>query len=144
MFFYRLRNTLNRMFYGRNGIDKLNTFLLVLYCILAVFNMFVLKINGRTLLYIIIQLILVLLCILILFRAFSRKISARRRENYKYLSIKTNFFSYFSLCREKFRNRKTHVYKKCPHCRANIKLPRKKGSHTVCCPKCRIDFKVKI
>jgi len=32
----------------------------------------------------------------------------------------------------------------CPNCRATIKLPRKKGKHTCTCPKCRVDFKVKV
>lgn len=144
MFFYKLRNMLNRMFYGRQGIDKLNYFLLIVYCVLALFNMFVLKINGRIMLYKIIQLILILLFVLIVFRAFSRNLTARRKENAKFLALVPTASAYFRLQKEKFRNRKTHVYKKCPHCCANIKLPRKKGNHTVCCPKCHRDFGVKI
>ena len=37
-----------------------------------------------------------------------------------------------------------HVYKKCPHCRAQLRLPRKKGEHDVCCPRCKVTFSVKI
>ena len=35
-----------------------------------------------------------------------------------------------------------HVYKKCPNCRAVLRLPRRKGRHTTICPKCKKEFRV--
>lgn len=144
MFFYKLRQALSRMFYGRQGIDNLNIMLLCVYVFLAILNMFVLRINGVVAAYRIIQLILITLFLVIVFRAFSRNIYKRQAENNKYLSIKNRFIAFFKLQGEKRRNRKTNVYKRCPNCKAVIKLPRKKGKHTVCCPRCKNDFKVKI
>jgi hypothetical protein len=31
----------------------------------------------------------------------------------------------------------------CPHCKANLRLPRKKGKHSVVCPRCKERFEVK-
>ncbi len=39
---------------------------------------------------------------------------------------------------------KDHVYRICPACRANIRLPKKKGAHSVRCPRCSTLFDVKI
>lgn len=39
---------------------------------------------------------------------------------------------------------KDHVYRICPACRANIRLPKKKGAHSVRCPRCGTLFDVKI
>lgn len=39
---------------------------------------------------------------------------------------------------------KDHVYRTCPLCLANIRLPKKKGTHNVRCPKCSNLFEVKI
>lgn len=39
---------------------------------------------------------------------------------------------------------KDHVYRICPSCKANIRLPKKKGTHTVRCPRCGVLFEVKI
>ncbi|MGM9637743.1 MAG: hypothetical protein ACI3YK_07145 [Eubacteriales bacterium] len=39
---------------------------------------------------------------------------------------------------------KDHVYRTCPMCLANIRLPKKKGEHQVRCPKCGNLFEIKI
>ena len=51
---------------------------------------------------------------------------------------------FFNLQKREFADRKTHRYRTCPHCKATVRLRYKKGNHTVCCPKCRKDFNVKI
>ena len=65
-------------------------------------------------------------------------------ENAKYLGARNKFLSFFKRKKAQFRDRKTHVYKKCPHCKATLRLPKKKGRHTVSCPKCRKRFETKI
>ena len=70
------------------------------------------------------------------FRMFSRNIPARRRENEK-------FCGFFKLRKNKFRDRKTHVYRKCPKCKAMLRLPKSKGKHYVVCPRCKNRFEVK-
>ncbi|MFR2916862.1 MAG: hypothetical protein ACLTKQ_08005 [Acutalibacteraceae bacterium] len=46
--------------------------------------------------------------------------------------------------RDKWAFRKTHVFKKCPGCKAVLRLPRKKGKHTVNCPHCHKNFTVHV
>ncbi|MBE6592034.1 MAG: hypothetical protein E7646_08345 [Ruminococcaceae bacterium] len=72
----------------------------------------------------------------IIFRAMSRNIAGRRRENEK-------FSGFFRLMKNKRRDRKTHVYRKCKQCHAVLRLPKAKGKHTVVCPKCRNRFEVR-
>ncbi len=69
-------------------------------------------------------------------RMFSRNIPARRRENER-------FCGFFKLKRNKHRDRKTHVYRKCPNCHAMLRLPKAKGKHFVVCPACRHRFETK-
>lgn len=44
----------------------------------------------------------------------------------------------------KLKTDKDHCFRICPGCRANIRLPKKKGKHTVVCPACKCRFEVKI
>ncbi|MBR5515382.1 MAG: hypothetical protein IKU52_04190 [Clostridia bacterium] len=50
---------------------------------------------------------------------------------------------FLKLSKNKFRDRKTHVYRQCPCCKANLRLPKAKGIHTVKCPRCFARFEVK-
>ena len=74
-----------------------------------------------------------------LFRIFSRNIAARRREN----EIIKKIGEFYKLCKNKWRDRKTHVYRKCHACGAVLRLPKAKGSHFVVCPRCKNRFEVK-
>ena len=44
----------------------------------------------------------------------------------------------------KLKTDKEHCFRICPECRANIRLPKKKGKHTVVCPRCKCRIEVKI
>lgn len=46
--------------------------------------------------------------------------------------------------KQKLPRDKDHVYRTCPECKANIRLPKKKGAHSVRCPRCSTLFDVKI
>ena len=123
--------------YGRYGSDKLNKVLLAIYAAeVVVFTVLSLFVNPTplwmSLAYFALSMILIFV---IFFRMFSRNIQKRRRENDK-------FCGFFKLRRNKFRDRKTHVYKKCPHCKAVLRLPKAKGKHTVICPRCKNRFTV--
>ena len=50
----------------------------------------------------------------------------------------------YTVLRDKWTFRKTHVFKKCPGCKAVLRLPRKKGKHTVNCPHCHKNFTVHV
>ena len=128
--------------YGRNGSDTLGKFLLWCYIavilIYSVVSLFIpstaTKLSGiLTLCYVILTCTLV---VLIFHRLLSRKVLKRRQENQR-------FCDFFKLLRNRFRDRKTHVYRKCPTCRAVLRLPKAKGKHAVICPRCRERFQVK-
>lgn len=132
----KFKNKLITFFYGRYGNDTLNKVLtytyvswLLTFTIIDIFiNSIVFTIIG--------WLATVALFSWVMFRMLSRNIYARRRENEK-------FCGFFKLQRNKFRDRKTHVYRKCPSCKAVLRLPKAKGKHTVVCPRCKNRFEVK-
>ena len=125
-----------RFMYGRNGNDKLNQFLFWVYFVLLLANLFL-----KSVILWVVELILVALY---MFRFLSRNIYRRQTENRKFLKIWNKFTGFFKLQKNKFRDRKTHVYRKCEHCKAVLRLPKKKGKHTVRCPQCNKTFSVKI
>lgn len=128
--------------YGRYGIDTLGKVLLGVYIavvlVYGVGSLFIPSDAVRlgTVLHLCYLLLTSLLVVWIFFRMFSRNIAKRRRENEK-------FCGFFKLWRNRIRDRKTHVYRKCPKCGAVLRLPRAKGKHNVVCPRCRERFGVK-
>ena len=128
-------NKLTKFMYGRYGIDELYYFLLIICLIIIILNIFI-KSSILTLIEFIIL-------ILATFRYLSKNISKRKKENKKYLYIKDKILNYFNYQRRKYNDRNTHMYKKCPKCKQKIRLPLKKGKHTVKCPNCSHKFEVK-
>ena len=128
--------------YGRYGTDTLNKVYLWVYVVLVlVYAVVSLLLSGasdlvNTIVWLSYTVLSSALIVLIFFRMFSRNVVKRRRENKR-------FCGFFKLIRNRFRDRKTHVYRKCPSCRAVLRLPRAKGKHTVVCPRCRTRFQVK-
>lgn len=119
---------------GRNGFDAITYALGIVYIILAVINLFV----SSSIIYATILLI----CIYIIVRVFSRNLSKRRSENQKFLSLLKKIKSWFKVFGLRFKERKTHIYKKCPHCKNTLRLPKiqDKQTHTVNCPCCNQKF----
>ena len=133
----KFKNKLADFFYGRYGNDTLNKTLTAIYLVwLIAFT--IIDIFVQSIAFSIIGWIVTLtLFILIISGTMSRKIYARRKENEK-------FCNFFKLRKNKFRDRKTHVYHKCKSCKSVLRLPKVKGKHTVVCPKCKNRFDVKV
>lgn len=74
----------------------------------------------------------------------SKKLYKRQRENDIYtnllLKIKQPIKRFFN----RIKDRKTHVYRKCQNCKKVLRLRKVKGEHTVKCPICNHNFKVKV
>ena len=121
---------------GRYGVDRLYYFLLAICSILIVINLFA---NSF-----IISLIETALFIYAIFRVMSKNVYKRQLENEKFMKLLEKPKSFINLQKCKKRDKKTHVYKKCPSCKNNLRLPREKGEHTVVCPCCKNRFDVKI
>ena len=118
----------------RYGIDELYKFLLLICFVLLVINTFI---SNN-----IIRLFEVLLIVIIFYRYMSKNIKLRKKENDKYLEIKDKIIKLFDYNKKKYKDRNTHMYKKCPNCKQKIRLPLKKGKHTVKCPNCGNRFDV--
>lgn len=132
----KFKHKLAGFFYGRYGNDTLNKVLTAIYLIwLITFTIVDIFVNS-IIFSIVGWCITLYFFIWVMFRTMSRNIYARRRENEK-------FCGFFKLKRNKFRDRKTHVYRKCKSCKVVLRLPKAKGKHFVVCPKCKNRFEVK-
>ena len=128
-------NKLTKFMYGRYGVDDLYYFLLIICLIIIILNIFI-----HSSILTIIELIIFSVAI---YRYLSKNKYKRNKENKKYLYIKDKILNYFNYQRRKYNDRNTHMYKKCPKCKQKIRLPLKKGKHTVKCPNCSHKFEVK-
>lgn len=138
-----LRNKLARWMSGRNGADALNRFLWWVWLV----TFFVQIIAGSfdwQILYAVLSLLNTFVLVFYVFRLFSRNLYARRRENEWFLRIKRKIKGFFTLQKSRYRDRKTHVYRTCPQCKNTLRLPKKKGDHTVNCPVCHNRFSLHI
>ena len=135
-FFQKIINGYRRMMYGRNGHDRLCSLLKWVYLAL-----WIVSIVTSAFDLVAVSLAVWGLQVAVLgywvFRVFSRNIVKRRHEV-------DRFYGFFRSKRNRFRDRRTHVYRRCPHCKAVLRLPKRKGKHTVCCPACKERFSVKI
>ncbi len=115
--------------YGRYGNDALTNFLLIFALILMVISW----IPRLWWVY------LLALAVMIwsLYRTFSRRFDKRRRELELYLKIKKPIVNFFKLQRNKWRDRKTHLYFRCKKCKAVLRVPKGKGSIVVICTRCK-------
>lgn len=124
---------------GRNGVDELYGFSVLLSLVFIFAGLFLDGIAG-----LIVSAIYLTLMIWSLWRVFSKNLYKRRKENADFLRLIKRFTAFFRLQRDRIRDRKTHVYRKCKNCKAVLRLPKKPGEHSVCCPQCSHRFKVYI
>lgn len=127
-----IKNIWKKFMYGRNGLDAVSYGLGVIYILIAVINLFA---NS----YIIYAL---LLCIAaaILFRALSKNVLKRRKENEIFLRFLKKMSGHLKILILRIKEIKTHRYKKCPHCKNMLRLPKRTGKNTVLCPRCNNRF----
>lgn len=125
---------------GRYGADELYFFIISLGFILMIINIFV---THNIASYVMTAVEFALLAFAT-FRVFSKSIYKRQQENQKFLKLIDRPKKHINLQKCRIRDRKTHVYKKCPSCKNNLRLPKEKGKHTVVCPCCKNRFDVKI
>lgn len=130
--FGRLRNFMQ----GRYGSDQLNMALVMAVLLLSLINVF-----AHSLVIFILEMLIMAFAV---YRMLSRRIQTRLRENKAFLSGWGKVKQFFTRLKTRRKDRKTHVYMKCPACKAQLRLKRVKGEHGVKCPKCGADFRVKI
>lgn len=126
-----MQEKIQRFFYGRYGLDRLNQFILVLALIIEVINLFFRSfvLNG----------IFYVLILIYMFRILSKNIVARSIENDKYLRYKKFVIRRGKTFQSNIKDRE-HKVVLCPKCAQMVRLPRKRGKLEVTCPNCHVKF----
>lgn len=132
----QLKNRLIAFMYGRYGIDDLYYGLLIggaAACIL-----------GAVTDSVLLRLLYIACFVWMLYRFFSRNLTARRLENEAYKKLRNAAKAFLKLQWLRIKECRTHVYRRCPICRSQLRLPRRKGVHNAVCPRCQHHFPVTI
>jgi len=146
--------------YGRYGNDTLNRFLSFFYILLVVlgfFLRFLVFLTKSVVLYKIRYALYILSLIIFavtIFRSLSKNISRRAKENEVFMRWWGNWQPYVHKQAEKTKPKarmfvrkmqdRDHIYKKCPDCKAVLRLAKKKGKHKTRCPACGKLFEVRV
>ena len=133
------RQRIAQFFYGRYGIDSLYYGLLVTILILWILRIIFIDSKAAGVLVYILETVLLFW---MLYRCMSRNTAARQRENQAFTSFFKKNKNFLILQKNKIRDFKTYRYKTCPHCKATLRLPKRKGTHSVICPRCARRFDV--
>ena len=139
-FLNKISMKIQKFMYVRNGLDYLNQVLTILYTIALILCIFM---PNTTSAYICIAFAAVF-AVLFIFRTFSKNLPKRRAENEKMYRIRDKIKKEYRLIKNKWRDRKTHKYKKCPKCKAVLRMKKTKGTHKCNCPHCGTEITVKI
>lgn len=142
--------------YGLRGLsDTVQILLVAAYFLLAVVNVFA---RSR-----IIGFLEMLILLYTLFRVLSKNTLARENENRAVTAWGCKLRDAFQqgqmhtqqhkqaraekkaarAVQKERRKDKEHIYRECPECGATLRLPRKKGKHSVLCPRCGTKFGIK-
>ncbi len=123
-------NKVQRFMMYRYGVDELYRFLLILYLIVIIIDLFV---NSPLL-----TVIELLIVFIMFYRVFSKNIKQRRKENKLFLKMKNKVKKPFEVI-QKNREDKYHIYKRCPKCKTILRLPlpAKRGIKHAKCPHCK-------
>lgn len=131
-----LKSKLTRFMIGRYGTDQLHYALFVICFVMLIANSFI---HSN-----IISFLTAAVLVWMIFRSLSRNISKRRQENDKFMKLWHPVEAKASLTLRRMKEIKTHRYRQCPHCKKVLRLPRRKGKHTVKCPCCQHEFELRI
>ena len=133
--FSNLQNSLINIMIGRNGPDALARTALWVGIILTLFETF----TGFDIFS-----ILGLICLAYaMFRCFSRNISKRAHENARFVTLTAKPRAAWNRFKDRWDQRKTTRFLKCPQCGQSLSVPKGKGALRVTCPKCRNRFDAK-
>lgn len=120
---------------GRNGVDALNRFLLVILGILLAVQTFLRGTAAGVM-----GVVTLALLFYLYFRMFSRNIYKRQTENGAYLRMRYRVTSAWSGRKDRWSQRKEYRFFKCPSCRTRLRVPRGKGKINIVCRKCGTSF----
>lgn len=137
-----MKEWLRKRMEGRYGADELNRFLTICGWVLLLVG-FVLSAVNNSVVAIVGSVLVALswaFLILSIFRTLSRRTRERAAENYKYFVCKNKVLSWFRRLKQRWQDRKTYRYFRCPQCHATVRVPKGKGKIRITCPKCKDQF----
>lgn len=146
------RDRFFRLMEGRYGLralsDSMQILLVAVYFLLVIINLFA---RSR-----IVGLFEMLILLYTLFRMFSKNIPAREnearivtvwsykiRDTFRFQQANAQARKEKRELQKERKKDKEHIYRECPECGATLRLPRKKGKHSVLCPRCGNKFGIK-
>ena len=135
--FQRFRNTVARFMMGRYGNDSFNRFLFWLYFVIWIISNFF----RRALWGFIFALLLWAVLGVLLFRTLSRNIPRRQAEERWFLGWWNPTKRWCAHQFTRLRDIRRFRYRRCPACRAMLRLPVKRGRRTVPCHRCHGQFR---
>lgn len=125
-------NWLQKMMYGRYGMDQLGLFSV---CFLLIFNMISTLFRWKFF-----ASLTTILMLLVIFRMFSKNIARRRQENQVFLNMSAPIRQWFVSKMGRMQDSKTHKHFRCPHCGQKIRVPKGRGKIQITCPNCKESF----
>lgn len=133
-------NWLRNFMIGRYGTDQLSFFVIIVNMVMTL----IASLFGGN---IVVLLLSYALWVWIIFRTLSRNIAARQKENEIFLvgwdwvkDHTVGIRGWFTTEGNRFRDRDTHKYFRCPKCHQMVRVPKNKGKVRIICPKCKEEF----
>ncbi len=150
----KFRDKLIRFMQGRNGTDDFARFCsgfgFGLLLIALVFTIISSALAAHAVASVVFRVLYwvfylggLVLCVYSIFRAFSRNVGKRQAENTRYLYQANKVRRKWEGLKERWRNRNTYKYFRCPKCKQQLRAPRNKGKIRVTCHKCGEKFIIK-
>ncbi len=131
-FLNNIKARLNRLFYGRQGMDELSKYLFwVGIAVILLTSMLSLAVENAV--FSLLRTVGIILVVFSFFRAFSRNIPKREAENGRFLLFLTERSRKRQAAKERFSQRKDFVFFKCPGCGTILRVPRGKGKIHITC-----------
>ncbi len=133
--------------YGRNGLDKLSFFTIIIYLLLNGIKTFFFRVPA---VYYTLWVLALAFLVLTFYRILSKDVDKRRNEaaQFEAFLIKVKFSDFAFKMKKKFNRLsmrvsqfKTHRFRTCPQCREHLRLSKKRGKRNITCPKCGRKFK---
>lgn len=129
----KMRNTLARLMYGRNGVDQLGMVIIVGCLVLDMVSMAAMsrsRVAGMVLYW-----MSMALWAYAMFRIISKNVYKRREENSRWMQFRWKLKSGRQGAKVR-RADKEHKYFTCKNCKAICRVPVGKGTVEITCPKC--------
>lgn len=132
-----MKEKLQRFMMGRYGVDELGKALNAVALVCLLISMFGSKIPA---LYVTFYYVGLLLLIFNCYRIFSKNVSKRYAENQKYRTFSYRMVTKWDAAKNRFAQRKTYRFFKCPDCKQRVRVPKGRGKICITCPKCKREF----